>query len=85
LIPVILLGIGGTFFCLLLLNLYQRFLHPVQAAIIYAFEPVWATAIGLGLDMVEWSLWIAIGGGSLFIGNIMVEAFGTKLEQDEEE
>ena len=85
LIPVILLGIGGTFFCLLLLNMYQRFLHPVQAAIIYAFEPVWATAIGLGLDMVEWSVWIAIGGGSLFAGNIIVEAFGSNLNSEEEE
>ena len=72
-------------FCLLLLNLYQRFLHPVQAAIIYALEPVWATAIGLGLGMVEWSLWIAIGGGSLFVGNIIVEGFGSKPNSDEEE
>ena len=50
LVPVLLLGLGGTFFCLLLLNLFQRYLHPVQAAIIYALEPVWATTIALALE-----------------------------------
>ena len=82
--PVLLLGLGGTFFCLLLLNLYQRYLHPVQAAIIYALEPVWATAIGLSLGMVDWTFWIAVGGGSLFIGNIIVETLGASPNVEEE-
>ena len=85
LIPVLLLGLGGTFFCLLVLNLFQRYLHPVQAAIIYALEPVWATTIALTLGMIDWSVWIIIGGGALFIGNIIVEAFGSAdnlTEQD---
>ena len=73
LVPVLLLGVGGSFFCLLFLNMYQRYLHPIQAAIIYALEPVWATIYGLHLDMVDWSIWILIGGGALFIGNIIVE------------
>ena len=75
LIPVLCLGIGGSFFCLLLLNMYQRYLHPIQAAIIYALEPVWATTYGLGLGLVDWSSWILIGGGALFLGNIVVELF----------
>lgn len=75
LVPVLCLGIGGSFFCLLLLNMYQRYLHPIQAAIIYAFEPVWATMYGLGLDLVDWSSWILVGGGALFLGNIVVELF----------
>jgi drug/metabolite transporter (DMT)-like permease len=75
LLPVLCLGIGGSFFCLLLLNMYQRYLHPIQAAIIYAFEPVWATMYGLGLDLVDWSSWILVGGGALFLGNIVVELF----------
>ena len=74
-IPVLLLGIGGSFFCLLFLNMYQRYLHPIQAAIIYALEPVWATIYGLQLNppMVDWSIWILIGGGALFVGNVIVE------------
>ena len=75
LIPVLCLGIGGSFFCLLLLNMYQRYLHPIQAAIIYALEPVWATTYGLALGLVDWSAWILIGGGALFLGNIVVELF----------
>mgnify|MGYP003325854690 CR=1 FL=1 len=58
-------------------------LHPVQAAIIYALEPVWATTIALTLGMVDWSIWIIVGGGSLFIGNIIVEAFSGADKQTE--
>ncbi len=73
LMPVFLLGLGGSFFCLVALNMYQRHMHPVQAAIIYAFEPVWATVFGLGLGLVSWSWWILFGGGVLLFGNILVE------------
>ena len=30
---------------------------------------------GLGLDLVDWSSWILVGGGALFLGNIVVELF----------
>ena len=85
-VPVLLLGIGGSFFCLLFLNMYQRYLHPIQAAIIYALEPVWATIYGLQLGMVDWSIWILIGGGALFLGNIIVELLSNdrKLSENEE-
>ena len=72
-LPLLCLGLIGSLFALLLLNLLQRFLHPVQAAIIYALEPVWATIFALGLGMTSWTGWIAVGGGALLIGNIMVE------------
>ena len=73
LLPVVLLGLGGSFFCLVALNIFQRHMHPVQAAIIYAFEPVWATVFGLGLGLVSWTWWIPFGGGVLLVGNILVE------------
>ena len=72
-LPVFLLGLGGSFYCLVALNVYQRHMHPVQAAIIYAFEPVWATLFGLGLGLVPWTWWIVFGGGILLAGNILVE------------
>ena len=72
-LPLICLGLIGSLFALLLLNLLQRYLHPVQAAIIYALEPVWATIFALGLGMTTWTSWIAVGGGALLIGNILVE------------
>jgi drug/metabolite transporter (DMT)-like permease len=71
--PLLCLGLIGSLFALLLLNLLQRHLHPVQAAIIYALEPVWATIIALGLGMATWTGWIAVGGGALLMGNLMVE------------
>ena len=73
LLPLVLLGVGGSFFCLVALNLYQRHMHPVQAAIIYALEPVWATLFGLALGLVPWTWWIVFGGGILLAGNILVE------------
>ena len=73
LLPVVLLGFGGSFFCLVALNMFQRHMHPVQAAIIYAFEPVWATVFGLGLGLVSWTWWIPFGGGVLLVGNLLVE------------
>lgn len=76
-LQVLCLGLGGSLFCLLLLNIYQRYLHPIQAAIIYALEPVWATMYGLGLGLDDWSWWILLGGGALFVGNIVVEVFST--------
>ena len=72
-LPLLCLGLIGSLFALLLLNMLQRFLHPVQAAIIYALEPVWATIFALGLGMTSWTGWIAVGGGALLIGNLMVE------------
>ena len=81
LLPVVLLGVGGSFFCLVALNMFQRHMHPVQAAIIYAFEPVWATLFGLGLGLVTWSWWIPFGGGVLLLGNIVVEL--TSSENDD--
>jgi hypothetical protein len=33
---------------------------------------------GLGIDMVDWNIWILVGGGSLFIGNIIVEFFSAE-------
>lgn len=79
-VPLVLLGVGGSFLCLVALNLFQRHMHPVQAAIIYAFEPVWATVFGLGLGLVDWTWWIFFGGGILLCGNLVVELTNPKDE-----
>ena len=72
LVPLLCLGLLGSLFALLLLNLLQRHLHPVQAAIIYGLEPVWATMFALGLGLTEWTGWIAVGGSALLLGNVLV-------------
>ena len=43
LVPVMLCCLIATLPALVLLNVFQKDLDPVRAAIIYALEPVWAT------------------------------------------
>ena len=80
LVPILLLGILGSLVCIVALNALQRYLNPTHAAIIYAFEPVWATIYGLAEGLVVASLWLAIGGITLLMGNIIVEMDATKNE-----
>ena len=55
-----------------MLNACQRHLNPTHAAIIYSFEPVWATLYGYYEGMVVLSPWLMMGL-LLLIGNIVVE------------
>lgn len=41
------LSFFGSFICLLLMNLYQRYVTPVKAVIIYAMEPVFAVLFAM--------------------------------------
>lgn len=72
-LPLLCLGIFGSLVCILAINALQRHLNPTHAAIIYAFEPVWATLYGLAEGLVDISFWLGIGGGALLIGNMIVE------------
>ena len=80
---LMLLGIFGTFVCLVILNLCQKSFHPTHAAIIYAFEPVWATLYALGIEMIEVSAWLVVGGLAVLLGNILVE-FENRDDDSEE-
>ena len=73
LFPLLLLSLFGTLVCLLVLNFFQKYFHPTHAAIIYAFEPVWATIYGVHVGLVEVSGWLWVGGLAILIGNIFVE------------
>ena len=83
LLPLLCLGLLGSLFALLLLNLLQRHLHPVQAAIIYGLEPVWATMFALGLGLTDWTGWIAVGGSALLLGNVLVELRQSAPKEEE--
>lgn len=56
------------------MNLFQRELDPVRAAIIYAIEPVWASGIAILGGMEQPTLWLWLGGGALLLGNWVAEA-----------
>ena len=71
-IPLLCLGLFGSLACILILNAFQRHLNPTHAAIIYSFEPVWATLYGWQQGLVEVSIWLTMGL-LLLLGNIIVE------------
>ena len=71
-LPLLCLGLFGSLACILMLNIFQKHLNPTHAAIIYSFEPVWATLYGWQQDMVDISIWLAMGL-LLLLGNIIVE------------
>jgi drug/metabolite transporter (DMT)-like permease len=71
--PVLLSCALATVLALSLMNLYQRELDPVRAAIVYAIEPVWAAAIAIASGLERPTVWLWIGGGSLLAGNLVAE------------
>ena len=71
-LPLLSLGLFGSLACILMLNAFQKYLNPTHAAIIYSFEPVWATFYGWYEGMIDVSLWLTMGL-LLLIGNIIVE------------
>lgn len=71
-IPLLCLGLFGSLACILMLNAFQRHLNPTHAAIIYSFEPVWATLYGWQQGLVGLSVWLSMGL-LLLLGNIIVE------------
>ena len=82
--PLLLLGVFGSFVALVMLNMLQRHLHPVNAAVIYAFEPIWATIFALMLDLESFSGWLMVGGGSILAGNLLIELRAPRQTADTE-
>ncbi len=72
--PLMLCAVLGSLVALLVLNIYQKQVTPVRAAILYALEPVWAMlgSLILGLEG-EVTFWLPVGAVALLIGNFVVE------------
>jgi drug/metabolite transporter (DMT)-like permease len=72
-VPLALSTVIATVVAITLMNLFQREIDPLRAAILYAIEPVWASifAIASGLDTANFWLWV--GGGALLLGNLVAE------------
>ena len=56
-----------------MVNMYQKHMDPVRAAILYALEPVWATLLAITMDLTEFTFWLVVGGSALLIGNLIAE------------
>ena len=84
LLPLFLCAAFGSLVALLVLNVFQRDLPPIRAAIIYAFEPVWAGIASLIMGYDEIGFWFFLGAGALLIGNLVVEFEGLSANPEEE-
>lgn len=71
--PLLLAALFATIVALTLMNLYQRAIDPVRAAILYALEPVWTTLIAMAIGLGRPGPWLWIGGGALVAGNLIAE------------
>jgi drug/metabolite transporter (DMT)-like permease len=75
--PLVLTTVFGTVVALAFMNLYQREVEPVRAAILYALEPIWATLIGVAAGADEFTGWLVVGGVLLLAGNLVAELAGS--------
>ncbi len=71
--PMVLSSLLATVVALTLMNVFQRELDPVRAAIVYAIEPVWAAAIGIAGGYERPTGWLWLGGAALIAGNLVAE------------
>ena len=84
--PLLLCSLLGSLVALLVLNIYQKKVSPIRAAILYALEPVWATIgsllLGLEGDVI---FWLPLGAAALLIGNFVIEFEQINVESSESE
>lgn len=73
LVPLVLTTVLATVVALSFMNLFQRQVDPVRAAILYAFEPIFAALFGLVSGHDVPSAWLGFGGAALFLGNLVAE------------
>jgi drug/metabolite transporter (DMT)-like permease len=72
-LPLILSSLLATVLALSLMNIYQRSLDPVRAAVLYAFEPIWAAVFGIAAGTDSFTTYLWFGGGLLLAGNLVAE------------
>ncbi|MBL8803688.1 MAG: DMT family transporter [Planctomycetes bacterium] len=79
--PMLLASSLATVLALSLMNVFQRELDPVRAAIIYAIEPIWAALVSITLGRETTTPWLFIGGAALLLGNLVAELGPTLLRR----
>lgn len=72
-VPLVLSSLLASALAISLMNVFQRDLDPVRAAILYAIEPIWATIAAVSYGTDELGPWLWIGGGLLVAGNLVAE------------
>ncbi len=78
---LLLCGLLATLGALTLINIFQREVEPVRAAILYALEPVWAAVWAVMLQGESLGTWLWIGGTALLLGNLLAELAPKRVPQ----
>lgn len=63
----------ATTLALTMINLFQRHVDPVRAAILFALEPVWTAVWVFAFEGHAPGIWLLVGGGALLLGNLVAE------------
>lgn len=71
--PLLLGTLFATVIALTLMNLFQKQIDPLRAAIVYAIEPIWALIFGVWRGHDVLTSWLWIGGSLLLAGNLVAE------------
>jgi drug/metabolite transporter (DMT)-like permease len=71
--PLALMVALATLFALTAMQLFQRWLDPVRAAVLYALEPVWAALYQALQDPAGIDRWLVLGGAAVLCGNLIAE------------
>lgn len=73
LVPLALTTVLATVVALTFMNVFQRQVDPVRAAILYALEPIWAALFGIATGHDHVTSWLVLGGAILLAGNLVAE------------
>ena len=79
--PLVLGAIFATVIAFSLMNLFQKRIDPLRAAIVYALEPIWALIFGVARGHDVLTSWLWVGGGLLLAGNLVAELGPRRKQQ----
>ncbi|MBK7642926.1 MAG: DMT family transporter [Planctomycetes bacterium] len=71
--PLLLGAFFATVIAFTLMNVFQKRIDPLRAAIVYAVEPIWALVFGVARGHDTLTSWLWVGGGLLLAGNLVAE------------
>jgi drug/metabolite transporter (DMT)-like permease len=71
--PLALMVLLASLFALTAMQLFQRYLDPVRAALLYALEPLWAALFQAWFASQAPDGWVLLGGALVLGGNLVAE------------
>ena len=79
-ISIIYCAVFPTVFCFTLQNIYQRYVTPTRAGLVYTLDPVWSLIAGFFVLGERLNSWEWLGCGIIFLAALMPLLFRLSLE-----